>query len=105
MLQQKLLNMVHPFLGEGYPLSLLIHFEITLRFIGVFTGVRIFITLFKKGNNAVYIHKLSGIVFSLTGDNQGRSSLIDQDRVNFINDAVVVVPLYLLLRAPPHIVA
>ena len=42
---------------------------------------------------------------ALAGDNQRRTGLIDQDRVNLIDDGIVQIPLYQLVLIDDHIVA
>ncbi|MPM65514.1 hypothetical protein SDC9_112411 [bioreactor metagenome] len=71
----------------------------------VIPGFRVFLALGEKSSDLLCAHDLGRIILALAADDQGGSGLIDQDRVDLVDDAVVVLGLDLLILRPLHVVS
>ena len=109
-LQQELLDLVHALGSEGDALALLVDLvipleELALVLFGVFAGLGILLHLGELGHQAVDLVDLEGIVLGRARYDEGRTRLVDEYRVDFVDDAVVVPALDLAFGTPRHVVA
>ena len=86
-------GVLHPlcaFIGKGHGLLLFVHGIMLVPLQGAHHRVRLFVQL--------------GGLTALTGDNQGRAGLVDQDGVHLVHDGIGVLPLHQIALADDHVI-
>ena len=108
---EEILHLLHAVLGQVYHLILLIHHEVAgllnvLAHDGVDLGELLGdgALLQLAGQNVADLVQLGGLA-ALSGNDQGRSRLVDQYGVNLVDDAVVQLAQNQLLFVNGHVVA
>ncbi len=96
---EDLLDFVHSLVGEGDPLVFLVDLVIAherhLRvFVRVLAGGRVLGALDKLAHQLVDLEVLAGVVLGRAGDDERRARLVDENRVDFVDDAVIEFPLH-----------
>ena len=119
LLPQNPFQVGYALLCEGDVLALFINAVITLFIEGgnrilihhlklgklvVITGCGILLALLEEGDYAVRSADALRVILCLTGDDERRSCLIDEDRVDLIDDTEVMFGLDLVLKPPLHVV-
>ena len=107
---QQLLDGGHALIGERDPFALFVHLVVALelvalRFVGILAGRRVLGHFGEPIHQSVDLRELRGVVFGGSGDDQRRTRLVDQDGVDFVDDAEVMAALHLLPFIPVHVVA
>ena len=107
---EELLNLLHAFLGQVDGLFLLIDDEVAGLLLldahdGVDSGVlgQVIAPMQLTGQHVAHLVEFRGLA-GLAGNDERGPGLIDQDRVDLVNDAVMEVPLYEVLLIDRHIV-
>ena len=107
---KEFLNLLHTLLGKVDDLVFLINYEVTgldnfFTHDGCHLGhlVAGFTTLQLLCKDIAHFIKLGGLA-ALSGNDQRCTCLVDQDRVNLIDDTVVQISLYQLLFVDNHVV-
>ena len=116
-LLQKLLHVDHSFLGEAYVSGFLVKHEVSVRFeLGsllesceggdnrVLAGLGVLLAFLEVGCDLLGVAGKLCVVVSGTGDDQGSAGLIDEDGVDLVYDAEVVLGLDLVLCTELHVV-
>ena len=118
VLVQQLFHVQHPLVGEGDFLLFFIKFVVAalLKGLGVaveagkgvllvvVTGLGILLTLDQGGCDFRSTQYLGRVVLALAADDQGGSGFVDENRVDFVDDAIVMLGLDFLLGRPLHVV-
>ena len=106
-LQQRF-ELQHTLIGKSDAFALFVCFIIADTIgvlLRILIGRRIFLHLFKISNQIVDLREFRRIIIRLTGNDQRRSRFINQNRVDFIDNAVMVTALNFLLNRPRHVIA
>ena len=85
------------FLRQKYLVAFLIH--------PVIPGAVLFLATRQHRRNLIHAHIEIGVIFGLPGDDQRRTRLVDQDRIDFVNDGEIQLPLHPLAGRVDHVVA
>ena len=99
------LHLLPTLIGDRNVAMLLVHHEVAGELRGLPRRPFDLFTLFELRNNAVHAVVLVRRFLTRARDDERRASLIDQDRVNLIDDGVVVSALHAVLEVELHIVA
>jgi hypothetical protein len=106
----ELLGFLHPPLGRGNGLVLLVVLVVVVDFGGVLVFAQRFQLLFRRHAHHLLGEAGEGVVglgrlFGLPGDDQRRPRLVDQDVVDLVDDREVVAALDAVLELVGHVVA
>src|SRR5438477_7972372 len=97
---QQSLSFVYAFFGQNRRMVLFIDHVVA----GLFVFFQLF-TANKLWNNRVRLVVLVGRLFGWTRDDQRSARFVDQDRIDFINDRVIMAALYTRREIELHVVA
>ena len=104
---EELLGLLNAAGGEGHGLGLLIHDVVGIQ-LGIFlllgVGLHDGEALQLTDEDLRHVIHLGGLI-ALTGDDEGGTSLVDQDGVHLVHDGEVVLALHQLVGVDGHIVA
>ena len=102
---QQARGLVEAFVGQGHGAALLVDRVVAGEIL--FAGLLAFdhLAADEFGDDAVGLRVLVGRFLARAGDDERGAGFVDQDRVHFVDDAVVMVALDAILQAELHVVA